>query len=85
MKLLRDSKVVKGIQKLINKCAGKENASEGYCVVKNIWKHKIRTRCEMRLTVQIGDYEMDQVSLDLGYDVNILPKHTWKTMGRHVL
>ncbi len=29
---------------------------------------------EMRLTVQIGEYEMDQVILDLGLDVNVLPK-----------
>ena len=35
----------------------------------------------MRLTAQIGDYEMDQVILDLGSDANVLPKQTWKWMG----
>ena len=35
----------------------------------------------MRLTAQIGDYEMDQVILDLGSDANLLPKKTWKQMG----
>ena len=30
---------------------------------------------------QIGDYEMDQVILDLGSDANILPKQTWQRMG----
>ena len=33
---------------------------------------------EMRLTTQIGDYEMDQVILDLGSDANVLPKQTWQ-------
>jgi len=33
MKLLRDRKAMKGLQKLINKCASKENAPEGHHVV----------------------------------------------------
>ena len=74
MKLLRDSKVVKGLQELINKCAGKQNIPEGPRIVRKIGKHKARTRHEMRLTVQIGEYEMDQVILDLGLDVNVFPK-----------
>jgi len=32
--------------------------------------------------VQIGDYEMDQVILDLGSDENVLLKQTWERMGR---
>ena len=39
----------------------------------------------MRLTAQIGEYEMDQVILDLGSDVNTLPKQTWERMGRLML
>ena len=39
----------------------------------------------MRLTVHIGDYEMYQVILDLGFDVNVLPNQTWERMGRPVL
>lgn len=42
----------------------------------------MRTRQERQLTVQIGDYEMDQVILDLGSDANVLPKQTWECMGR---
>lgn len=59
---------------MINKCAGMENAPKGHRVAR-----------EMRLTAQIGDYEMDQVSLDLGSDVNIFPKQMWERMGRPVL
>ena len=72
MKLLCDSKVVKGLQELINRCA--ETALGELSVVRKIGKHKTRTGREMRLTAQIGEYEMDQVILDLGSDANILPK-----------
>ena len=36
----------------------------------------------MRMNIQIGDYEVDSVILDLGSDVNILTKQTWQKMGR---
>jgi hypothetical protein len=54
-------------------------------VVRKIGKHKTRTGREMRLTTQIGEYEMDQVILDLGSDANVLPKQTWERMGRPML
>ena len=37
-----------------------------------------RTRREMRLTSQIGEFEMDEVILDLGLEVNVLAKQTWE-------
>jgi hypothetical protein len=37
---------------------------------------------EFRLSVQIGDYDMDQVILDLGSDVNVFLKKTWEMMGK---
>lgn len=40
---------------------------------------------EMRLTIEIGEYEMDQVMLDMGSDANVLPKNTWERMGRPTL
>lgn len=39
----------------------------------------------MRLTAQVGDYEMDQVILDLGSDANVFPKQTWERMGSPAL
>lgn len=80
MKLLCNSKVVKGLQELINRCAW--TVPGELHVVWKIGKHKTRTGREMRLTVQIGEYEMDQVILDLGSDANVLPKQTWEHMGR---
>ena len=34
------------------------------------------------MTTQIGDYDMDYIILDLGYDVNILTWKTWESMGK---
>lgn len=82
MKLLRDSKVMKGLQELINRCVGKENGTNKPRLVRKLGKHKARTMHEMRLTMQIGEYKMDQVILDLGSDTNVLPKQTWERMGR---
>ena len=42
---------------------------------------KKKTGKEMRMNIQIGDYEVDSVILDLGSDVNILTKQTWQNMG----
>ena len=50
--------------------------------VHKLYKSKKRTGREMWLTAQIGDYEMDQVILDLGSDANVLPKQTWQWMGK---
>lgn len=57
MKLLHDSKAMKGLQELINRC-GKKTLGEP-CMVRKIGKHKARTGCKMRLTTWIGEYEMD--------------------------
>ncbi len=48
-------------------------------------KSKKRTGRDIRLTVQIGEYEMDQVILDLRSDVNVFPNKTSKIMGRPTL
>ena len=46
---------------------------------------KRKTGKEMRMNIQIGDYEVDLVILDLGSYLNILTKQTWKLMGNPTL
>ena len=46
---------------------------------------KRKTFKEMRMNIQIGDYEVDSVILHLGSDVNILTKKTWQLMGNPTL
>lgn len=36
----------------------------------------------MRLSAQIGEYNMDQVILDLGFEANFSTKKTWELMGK---
>jgi hypothetical protein len=43
---------------------------------------KKRTNIEFRLGAQIGEYDVDNVILDLGSDVNVLPRQTWGMMGK---
>jgi hypothetical protein len=43
-------------------------------------KHKCSEK-EFKTTLELISYEMDDVMLDLGYDVNILPKKYWELMG----
>ena len=50
------------------------------CAVHNIMGHT-RIGREMRLTVQVGEFEMDEVILDLGSEVNVLTKQTWEHIG----
>jgi len=64
MKFLRNRKAMKGLQELITKCVGSREPH----VVWKLRKHTMRTGREMRLTMQIREYEMDQVILDLGLD-----------------
>ena len=44
--------------------------------------HKKKTGKEMMMSVQIDDYDVDSVILDLESDVNILTKKTWERMGK---
>lgn len=51
------------------------------CEVNNLYRQK-RTRKELRLSAQIGEYGMDQVILDMGSEANVLTKKTWELMGK---
>ena len=81
MKILWDTKAVKGLQESITRCAGSDEPQ----MVWKLGEHALQAGWEMQLTTQIGDYEMDQVVLDLGLDANVLPKQTWEHMGRPAL
>ena len=39
-------------------------------------RKKFKTGSKLRMTAQIGDYEMDYISVDPGSDVNILTRQT---------
>ena len=84
LKLLKDERALLEIQTLIDKC---EQSTP--IVVANRAVHQIKkyiwTGKEMRLNAQIGDYEMDEVILDLGSKVNVLTNKNWELMGKSKL
>lgn len=82
MKLLRSQRVVEGLQELIDFCGDKEVQRSDLRTMNNLHRHKKRTGKEMRLTAQIGEYDMDQVIVNLGSNANVLPNKTWELMGR---
>jgi hypothetical protein len=43
---------------------------------------KVRTRKEFRLVSLLDEFDIKDVMLDLGSDVNILPKKTWEALGK---
>jgi hypothetical protein len=44
-----------------------------------------RTSRKFRLNAKIGDFNMGDIILDLGYEVNVLPNKTWQCMGEPAL
>lgn len=65
----------------MNTC-GRQNSGKPIEKTINQVRQRRRMGREMRLTAKIGEYDMEQVFLDLGSDVNVLPKKTWELMGK---
>ena len=75
LSLARDPNALAEIENLLHRLAKVQKDSVvNYLHKKNSWK-------EMRMNIQIGDYEVDSVILDLGSNANILTRQTWKNMG----
>jgi hypothetical protein len=50
-----------------------------------VQRRKVQTGKEFRLVSQLDEFEIKDVMLDLGSDVNILPKKTWEALGKPLL
>ena len=77
LKLIRNEKAIGELQHIIDQYHQSSSMSSTQCAIHNIMGHT-RTEREMRLTAQIGEFEMDEVILDLGSEVNVLTKQTWE-------
>jgi hypothetical protein len=53
--------------------------------ISRIQRIKRRSRREFILSTHIDDYEIRDVMLDLGFDINIFPKKTLEVMGKPYL
>ena len=77
MKLLRNKNALNELQKVLQSCESQRSCDKG----KNVNRVR-RTGREMRLHAQIGEYDMTDIILDLGLEVNVLTKQTWEQMGK---
>jgi hypothetical protein len=84
VKLLNDTSSVKILQNILERCS---IATEGKLEQKTI-NHlhtRRRTSRDFRMNANIGDFNMGAIILDLGYEVNVLPKKSWQCMGETTL
>ena len=73
LKLMRDERALREMQSLTDKCEHPVSQDAANIAIHQIKKY-IWTGKEMRLSAQIGEYDMDEVILDLGSEVNVLTK-----------
>ena len=77
LKLVRNEQAIGELQRIIDQCQPSSPVSSAQHAVHSIRGHT-RIGREMRLTAQVGEFEMDKVILDLGSEVNVLTKQTWE-------
>jgi hypothetical protein len=84
VKLLNDPSSVKVLQNMLEICNTEVEGKLEKKTVNHLHTRR-RTSREFRLNANIGDFNMGDVILDLGSEVNVLPKKTWKCMGEPTL
>jgi hypothetical protein len=79
-KLLNDKNSMDFLKSMLEKYSIEEWVGIEPKKINHVHRKKITSK-EFRLNANIGDFNMGNVILDLGSDVNILPKKTWEAMG----
>jgi hypothetical protein len=80
VKLLNDPLYVKVLQIMLKRCSTNVEGKLEHKTINHLHTRR-RTSKEFRLNTNIGDFNMGDIILDLGSEVNVLPKKTWKCMG----
>jgi hypothetical protein len=84
VKVLSDPSSVKILQNVLEKCSSETEQKLELKTLNHLHTRR-RTSREFRLNANIGDFNMGDIILDLGSEVNVLPKTTWKCMGEPTL
>jgi hypothetical protein len=84
IKMLSDPSSVKILQNILEKCSDETKHKPELKNVNHLHTRR-RTSREFRLNSNIGDFNMGDIILYLGSEVNVLPKATWKCMGEPTL
>jgi hypothetical protein len=82
--MLSDPSSVKILQNILEKCSSETKQKPELKTVNHLHTRR-RTSREFRLNANIGDFNMGDIILDLGSEVNVLPKATWQCMGEPTL
>jgi hypothetical protein len=80
VKVLNDPSSVKILKNILERCSMEMEGKLEQKKVNHLHTRR-RTSREFRLNVNIRDFNMGYIILDLGSEVNVLPKKTWKCMG----
>jgi hypothetical protein len=81
---LNDPSYVKVLQNLLERCNIEVEGNLEWKTVNHLHTRR-RTSRESKLNSNIGDFNMGDIILDLGSEVNVLPKNTWQFMGEPTL
>jgi hypothetical protein len=84
IKLLNVPSFVKILQSMLERCSIEIEGKLEQKTVNHLHTRRRKSR-ELRLNANIGDFNMGDIILDLGSEVNVLPKKTWQCMGEPTL
>ena len=84
VKVLSYQSSMKILQNILEKCSIETEGKLEPKTVNHLHTRRRKSR-EFRLNANIGDFNMGDIILDLGSEVNVLPKKTWKCMGEPTL
>jgi hypothetical protein len=84
VKLLNDPSSVKILQNMLEICSVETEGKLEHKTVNHLHTRR-RTSKEFRLNANIRDFNMGDIILNLGSEVNVLPKNTWKCMREPTL
>jgi hypothetical protein len=73
VQLMKDETALNTLYKIIDQCKQDKETLNSQRVVNQVL-HLKRTNGESRFNAQIGEYDVNNVILDVGYDWNVLPK-----------
>jgi hypothetical protein len=78
---MKDEKTLNKLCIMIDQCTQYREIPRRKKVVNHVL-HKKRKNRYLILSAQIGEYDMDNVILDLGSNANFLQRQTWEIMGK---
>jgi hypothetical protein len=84
VKLLNDPSSIKILKNILERCSIETEGKIEQKIVNHLHTRRRMSR-DFRLNANIRYFNMGDIILDLGYEVNVLPNNTWQFMGEPTL